>query len=62
MQQAVKSWKVKEWEAMELDALINTQLYMRSRRQCHDSLLEKKDVFCFNHPRNPDTGSRRQKV
>jgi hypothetical protein len=36
VQQAVKSWKVKEWEAMELDALINAQLYISSRRQCDD--------------------------
>jgi hypothetical protein len=32
---------------MGLDALINAQLYMRSRRQCDDSLHEKKDVFLF---------------
>jgi hypothetical protein len=28
--------EVKEWEAMELDALINAQLYISSRRQCDD--------------------------
>jgi hypothetical protein len=32
----------KEWEAMGLDALIDAQLYMHSRRQCDDSLPEKK--------------------
>jgi hypothetical protein len=31
VQQAVKSWKVKEWKAMGLDALIDAQLYMHSR-------------------------------
>jgi hypothetical protein len=49
-------------EVMGLDALSNALLYMRSRRQYDDSLLEKKMSFCFNHPRNPDAGSRRQKV
>jgi hypothetical protein len=62
VQQAVKSWKAKEWEAMGLYALIDAQLYMRSRRQCDDSLLDKKMHFCFNHPRNQDGGSRSQKV
>jgi hypothetical protein len=42
VQQATKSWKPKEWEAMGLDELIDTQLYMRRRRQCDDSLPEKK--------------------
>jgi hypothetical protein len=37
----------KEWEAMGLDALIDAQLYMHNRRQCDDSLPEKKDVFLF---------------
>jgi hypothetical protein len=58
VQQAVKSWKAKEWEAMGLDTLIDAQPYMCSRRQCDDSLLEKKMPFCFNHPRNPDVGLR----
>jgi hypothetical protein len=31
VKQAVKSWKEKEWEAMGLIALIDAQLYMRSR-------------------------------
>jgi hypothetical protein len=62
VQQALKSWKAKEWEAMGLDALINAQLYMRSKQQCDDSLLKKKIHFCINHPRNPDTGLRSQKV
>jgi hypothetical protein len=35
---------------MGLDALINAQLYMCSRRQCDDSLHEKKDVFLFQSP------------
>jgi hypothetical protein len=58
VQQAPKSWKAKEWEVMGLDALINAQLYMRSRRQYDDSLSEKKMPFCFNYLRNPDAGSR----
>jgi hypothetical protein len=58
VQQAPKSWKAKEWEAMGLDALINAQLYMHSRRQYDDSLPEKKMPFYFNHLRNPDAGSR----
>jgi hypothetical protein len=62
VQQAVKSWKAKEWEAMGLDALIDAQLYMRSRRWCDDLLLERKIPFCFNHPRNPNLGLRSQKV
>jgi hypothetical protein len=62
VQQAVKGWKAKEWEAMGLDTLIDAQLYMRSRRQCDDSLPEKKMNFCFNHPRNLDVGSRSQRV
>jgi hypothetical protein len=32
VQQAMKSWKAKEWEAMGLDALINAKLYMCSKR------------------------------
>jgi hypothetical protein len=43
---------------MGLNALIDAQLYMRSRRQCDDSLPEKKVYFCFNHPPNLDAGSR----
>jgi hypothetical protein len=43
--QAAKSWKPKEWEAMRLDALIDAQLYMRSKRQCDDSFPEKKMLF-----------------
>jgi hypothetical protein len=35
---------------MGLDTLIDTQLYMRSRRQCDDSLPEKKDDFLFQPP------------
>jgi hypothetical protein len=31
VQQAVKSWKEKECEAMALDTLIDAQLYMCSR-------------------------------
>jgi hypothetical protein len=61
-QQAVKSWKAKEWEAMGLDALIDDQLYMHNKRQCDDWLSEKKMPFCFNHPRNPNAGSRSRKV
>jgi hypothetical protein len=47
---------------MGLDTLNDAQLYMRSRRQCDDSLPKKNMSFCFNHPHNPDTGSRSQKV
>jgi hypothetical protein len=50
VQQAVKSWKEKEWEAMTLDTLIDAQLYMHSRRHCDDSLPEKKDAFLFQPP------------
>jgi hypothetical protein len=50
VQQAVKSWKEKEWEAMALDTLIDAQLYMCSRRHCDDSLPKKKDVFLFQPP------------
>jgi hypothetical protein len=35
---------------IRLDALIDAQLYMRSRRQCDDSLPEKKDAFLFQQP------------
>jgi hypothetical protein len=49
-------------EVMGLDTLSDTQLYMRSRRQCDSSLPEKKMSFCFNHLCNPDAGSRSQKV
>jgi hypothetical protein len=55
VQQAVKSWKEKEWEVMGLDALIDARLYMRSRRQCDNSLPERKDVFLFQ----PSTQSGR---
>jgi hypothetical protein len=41
---------------------IDAQLYMLSRRQCDDSLPKKKMTSCFNHPCNPDAGSRSQKV
>jgi hypothetical protein len=44
MQQAVKSWKVKEWKAMGLNAFIVAQLYKHNRQQCNDSLLEKRDL------------------
>jgi hypothetical protein len=56
VQQAVKSWKAKEWEAMGLDAVIDAQLYMRSRRQCDDSLPEKKDDFMFQPPTQSGRG------
>jgi hypothetical protein len=49
-------------QAMGLDAFIDAQLYMRSMRQCDDSLSEKKMHFCFNHPRNPNAGLRSQKI
>jgi hypothetical protein len=62
VQQAVKSWKAKEWEVMGLDAIIDAQFYMHSRQQCDDSLPEKKISFYFNHPRNPDVRLRSQKV
>jgi hypothetical protein len=62
VQQIVKSWKAKEWEAMGLNTFIDAQLYMLNWRQCDDSLPEKKMHFCFNHPRNPDAGSMCQKV
>jgi hypothetical protein len=62
VQQTVKSWKAKEWEAVGLDAFIDTQLYMHSKQQCDDSLSEKKMSFCFKHPRNPNVGSMSQKV
>jgi hypothetical protein len=32
VQQAAKSWKAKEWEAMGLDALIDAQFYMFNMR------------------------------
>jgi hypothetical protein len=35
---------------MELDALIDDQLYMHNRRQCDVSLPEKKDAFLFQPP------------
>jgi hypothetical protein len=40
---------------MGLDALIDARLYMRSRRQCDNSLPERKDVFLFQ----PSTQSGR---
>jgi hypothetical protein len=56
VQQTVKSWKAKEWEAVGLDAFIDTQLYMRSKQQCDDSLSEKKDVFLFQAPAQSERG------
>jgi hypothetical protein len=35
---------------MGLDVLIDAHLYMRNRRQCDDSLTEKKDAFLFQPP------------
>jgi hypothetical protein len=46
---------------MGLDALIDAQFYMRSRRQCDDLLYKKKMSFCFNHPHNPNARSMTKK-
>jgi hypothetical protein len=47
---------------MGLDALIDAQLYMCSRRQCDDSLPNKNMYFCFNRPPNLKAGSNSRKV
>jgi hypothetical protein len=52
----------KERETMGHDVPSDVQLYMCSRRQCDDSFPEKKISFCFNHPHDPDMGSRCRKV
>jgi hypothetical protein len=57
-----KRLKGERAKVMGLDALSNAQFYMHSRRQYDDALPEKKMSFCFNHMRNPDAGSRSQKV
>jgi hypothetical protein len=48
-------------EVMGLDALSNALLYMRSRRQYDDSLLEKKDVFLFQPPAQSRRGIKETK-
>jgi hypothetical protein len=59
---SIKRLEGERAEVMGLDALSDAQVYMHSRRQYDDSLSEKKMPFCFKHPRNPNVGSRSQKV